>query len=327
VSATIIRGRNVYEALRKGVGLLNLPDAVEAASRNGATREWSGPVLTHIQRPWERVLFSPERDANPFFHFFEALWMLAGRNDVGFLERFNKRMVEYSDDGEVLHGAYGFRWREWFERDQLETIVEMLKTDLDTRRAVLTMWDPDSDLGHTGRDLPCNTQVFFKVREGRLRSSVVCRSNDMVWGAYGANAVHFSILHEYVAERVGVRMGPMYQLSDSFHVYTAGPGGELWNRLRATHLESRWPPDPYEQGMPTIAMESNGPAWHDDLELLFEAFDGAFVGATTFKSPWFRGVVKPMLAAFVARSPETARGILAADWRKAATEWLMRRKP
>ena len=57
----------------------------------------------------------------------------------------------------------------------------------------------------------------------------VCnRSNDMIWGAYGANAVHMSILMEYVAVAVNAPMGSYYQISDSFHIYE----NEQWDKIK-----------------------------------------------------------------------------------------------
>ena len=81
-------------------------------SRSGKVIEYPEPVMTTYKRPEERVLFYPSRDANPFFHLFEALWMLAGKNDLEYVSRFNSRMKDFSDDGKILNGAYGHRWRE-----------------------------------------------------------------------------------------------------------------------------------------------------------------------------------------------------------------------
>ena len=48
-------------------------------------------------------------------------------------------------------------------------------------------------------EIPCNTAIYFKVREGKLNMTVSNRSNDVIWGTFGANVVHMSILQEYVA--------------------------------------------------------------------------------------------------------------------------------
>ena len=50
-------------------------------------------------------------------------------------------------------------------------------------------------------------KYILKIKNGRLQMTVHCRSNDIIWGTYGANAVHFSILQEYVAARIGVDLG------------------------------------------------------------------------------------------------------------------------
>ena len=67
------------------------------------------------------------------------------------------------------------------------------------------MWDAKQDLSHRNesKDLPCNTHVYFSIREGFLDMTVCNRSNDLIWGCCGANAVHMSFLQEYVATMWG----------------------------------------------------------------------------------------------------------------------------
>src|SRR4051812_24359480 len=111
-----IRVRNVAHALTIGINAMQWPEVRNVSPRGSPTLEYPEPVITHYARPLERVLFSPDRDANPFFHFFEALWMLAGRDDVEFLAALLPRMQEFSDDGVRLAGAYGYRWKKmWYD--------------------------------------------------------------------------------------------------------------------------------------------------------------------------------------------------------------------
>src|SRR5690606_6235064 len=140
-----------------------------------------------------------ERDANPFLHFFESLWMLAGRNDVDYMTRLVRRFAAYSDDGKTFNGAYGYRWRKWFGRDQLQQIIGALRSNPQDRRCVLGMWDAGHDLGLQSADLPCNTHIYFRIQDDRLNMTVCNRSNDAIWGAVGANVVHMSFLQEYMA--------------------------------------------------------------------------------------------------------------------------------
>lgn len=223
MTAHLIHTRNVNTALRAGLHWLALAGQ-PAASRNGPVLVAPGPVITAYAAPQERVLFSALRDANPFFHLYECLWMLAGRNDAASVARYAKTMASFADDG-TLAGSYGYRWRRHFGFDQLQAIVEMLRKDPSTRRAVLSMFDPVTDLQHGAgsKDIPCNTAVYFDGTRGVLDMTVVNRSNDIVWGAYGANAVHMSFLQEVIACAAGLPLGTYYQFSNNFHSYTDRP--------------------------------------------------------------------------------------------------------
>ena len=67
-----IRGRNVNNIFP--LRLFHLKNSgIERSSRNGPTLEIMSPVAVQYDRPDERVLFSPERDANPLFHLFDCL--------------------------------------------------------------------------------------------------------------------------------------------------------------------------------------------------------------------------------------------------------------
>jgi hypothetical protein len=136
--------RTVSEALHNGLHAIRV-FGIAKPSRVGDVLVMPRPVMTEYQDPTNRVLFSPMRDANPFFHVMETLWMLAGRNDLPWLVRFNKRFASYSDDGGLTQpGAYGYRWRNYFGHDQLMDIILELKQNPDSRRVVLTMWDGGS---------------------------------------------------------------------------------------------------------------------------------------------------------------------------------------
>src|SRR5690348_14220472 len=148
----VIRGRNVHRILPVAVDILH-EAGVKRDSRNGSVYVVDGPVTTMYERPEERVVFWAERDANPFLHFYESLWMLGGRNDVRSLTRFTKNMGHFSDNGEVFNAAYGYRWRvaRYFNEnigiDQLRIIAQILQEDKNSRQCVLQIWDHALDLG------------------------------------------------------------------------------------------------------------------------------------------------------------------------------------
>ena len=220
--------RNVNYALPLGIKLIN-DYGVERPSRDGLTKEVPEPVTTVYLKPWERVLFSPIRDANPFFHFFESLWIFVGRQDVDWISEFNSQIHKYSDDGKIFHASYGHRLF-IHKGNQISKAIQMLKDNSGSRRVVLQIWDSEIDLAVEKNDIPCNDLIFLKIRDNKLNMTVCCRSNDLVFGTYGANAVHFAFLQEYIASMIGVGIGPYTQISDSYHSYITR---EDWNRVQA----------------------------------------------------------------------------------------------
>tara|TARA_R100000664_G_C2756180_1_gene143998 strand:+ start:973 stop:1950 length:978 start_codon:yes stop_codon:yes gene_type:complete len=318
--------RNVSEALAIGKDALE-SSGIEVETRNGLALEFPGPVVTTYTHSRERVLFYPERDANPYFHLMESLWMLAGRNDVEFIQNYNKRMVEYSDDGITSHGAYGYRWRTWFGKDQLEIAIFRLTTYPNDRRVVINMWDPIQDLHRSngGKDHPCNTQIFFWKRKSELHMTVVNRSNDMIWGAYGANAVHMSILQEYMASMTGCKVGDYYQFSNNLHAYV-----EPLKKLDGMQIDR----EPYltiaDDGLsyssPPIVSDPS--CFDEELQKWFIDEDlfnykNEFLGKTAamMRKSWHMWKQKNMSSAF-----KYAFKIEDRAWRKACVEWLKRRK-
>lgn len=262
--AQVIHVHNVNSALYKALDRVARYGYKEE-SRNGTAYVLPGLLVTSYLHPQQRVLFSPERDCNPFFHFFESLWMLAGRQDVSIPAHFASNMKNFSVDGLTFNAAYGFRWRRWFTGDgdstidQIRGVVCKLVESPNTRQAVINIWDPSLDLEDSpsnAKDRACNLNVVFTPRPPKngkgpfsLDMTVSNRSNDLVWGAYGANAVHFSMLHEFVAHAASMRVGVYNQVSANAHVYSAKLYGEkLWNALTEEHSnENGWLPKYVEQ--------------------------------------------------------------------------------
>lgn len=325
----VIITRNVHQALPTALSFLANSDYISREdSRNGEVLKCTQPVTTRYEKPSERVLFWEKRNANPFFHFMESLWMIAGRKDVKWISQFNKSFGQFSDDKKTFHGAYGDRWVNHFGVNQLQKIAEILRTNPKDRRAVLTMWDPEIDLGFEGLDFPCNTQIYFDATHGVLNMTVCCRSNDIVWGAYGANAVHMSFLQEVMASMIKIPVGMYWQLSNNWHGYikTLEPVMEI----ATGSIESC----PYETGevRPYPIMNVEPHIWFEDLNVFLE--NGPITG---FRDPFFRRVVTPIYQAWKAKeiveddyrwdhAIEIIQQCSASDWRKACHEWLIRNR-
>lgn len=318
--------RNVNQAFSEIFWKMKVLNLQPEQTRNGPAIVYPEMVTTVYTCPAERVLFHAGRDANPIFHLMESIWMLAGRNDVAFLKQFNQRMGDFSDDGRHFNAAYGYRWRKHFGHDQLEEVIRMLRKDPTTRQAVIQIWD-DADLVKKTKDKACNTQVIFDIRKDRLNMTVFNRSNDIWWGAYGANAVHFSFLQEFVAASTGHRMGVYRQVSNNFHLYT-----ELYDAKK--YIET--PPDAtqydhYANGaVRAIPIMLNG-----EYKLFLaecEMFcSDPFNENIHYANPFFEYVARPMAMISKVRKSKASDGryyaqkVRADDWRRAAFDWIDRR--
>lgn len=195
---------------------------VTADSRLGKVLKFPTPILIQFTQPRQRVLISRSRCPNPFFHLAEVFWMLSGSNRLKPVWLFNRGYQRYSDDGQVLNGAYGHRWRVAFNRDQLTEAVRLLAQDRISRRVVIQMWNV-TDLGKQSNDIPCHTHMYLWIEGSRLNLTVCNRSNDLVWGLFGSNFVHFTILQEWFTRCEGLRdtvkMGSYYVFSNNLHAY------------------------------------------------------------------------------------------------------------
>lgn len=308
---------------RDGVAMDTL---IEAFPRD--QRRWQYPyaVSTTYLNPMERVLFDQDRDCNPFFHFMESLWILAGRNDVAWLSQWLKTIGQYSDDGVIFHGAYGDRIN---RGEQLKKVIHRLRTETHTTRAVLQIYDHFLDADYHGKDLPCNTMVFLGVQNDKLNLTVANRSNDMIWGAYGANVVQFSMLQEYIAGQLGCGVGWYTQMSNNAHIY---PDTDVAKRLLAVRGVTAY--DPYDCGVDydvvvpyPLGVANNPPAWEADLKLFMYSHE-----TSEFTMPFFKYVAKPMQRAHLCYrvgdlygAHEEAQHIQASDWRLACCQWINRR--
>ena len=327
----VIHATGVNDALQKGIELIKT-SGKPIDSRNGMTIEVDAPVCISYINPRDRVMLNQVRDANPFFHLMESIWILGGRRDVEFLSYFNSRKGNYSDDGVTFNAAYGYRMRHRFGLDQVATVIDLLKVDRNTRQAIIQIWDP-TDLVSATLDKACNTQLIFRVRaDGRLDMTVYNRSNDMLWGAMGANMVQFSMLHEYVAAHTDIKIGTYHHITNALHIYTDGPGGELWDKVKHIYTSLSYPNELYNIRMNPKEMV----LFDNDITTMFNIMDvtknpGRCVTAL-YESDYFKDLIDPMLYVYYTYKESGAKialskvyKIKSSDWQMAASGWLRQR--
>lgn len=321
---------------------------VRTESRNGPVLALDGPICVTYESPTERVLFNPGRDCNPFFHLVEAMWMLAGRNDLSTLKHYVSTFGDFSDDGKTLNGAYGYRWRHGIvnrnspwetEVDQLNILINHLKSTPNTRRAVLQMWNVEDDLMKidSAKDVCCNLCVVFQTRETypgepfKLDMTVYNRSNDLVWGMLGANVVHFSFLQEYVALACGYEVGRYHQISNNLHFYPEKVNLERYLD-DCTDLYSCWESSGSETFRLPLFSENESSKFDAALKIYFTQSEGDNP-FTHEKGSFIGEVLIPATVAFSYHKNRNydgaisiANGISSSDWRTVCLEWLFKRK-
>lgn len=223
-------------------------DGENCAPRGKPIKELT-PVSFEFCNPLNRVTFLRGRTINPFFQLAESLWIISGRADVGFLDLFNKNMKNFSDDKVHFNAPYGERIRTWGVNaargqminpvDQLSDAYTKLSADKDTRQATLVISNPHYDNAsytlNGGLDIACNLVVTFKIRHDELNMMVVNRSNDIIYGLFGANLCQFSTIHELLANWLGVKVGTYVHVTDSLHTYLDSYGSGENERVLQNH--------------------------------------------------------------------------------------------
>lgn len=201
------------------------------------------PAVHEVLRPAEKLCSVPGRRANPFFNMAENMWILAGKGQAEWVCSFNNKLKEFQlDDGETdFNAPYGrrIRFANRYHKpnakinrynspdvrglpqvDQLLHCYESFRKDRDTRQAVVTLWNPIFDYHENNtKDRPCNTTIYFKIRDNKLHMTVSNRSNDLHLGLYGVNFVQFAHIQEFMAAALDCQIGQYVHLSDSLHIY------------------------------------------------------------------------------------------------------------
>ena len=185
-----------------------------------------------IMNPLQRIPYVKERELSIHYMVAELLWYLSGSDSTEWISNYSAFWSKISDDGKTANSAYGSRifrphdrvakaldagWTQW------DYIVNELKSDPDSRRAVVHIRSPqDSILANL--DVPCTLSLQFFLRNDKVHMVTSMRSSDVILGlAYDVPA--FTIFQELLAlqltEELGrpIGLGTYTHLSASLHVY------------------------------------------------------------------------------------------------------------
>ena len=193
------------------------------------TIELPEPLNIHVKNPFEDYMISP-------FNMFGEGAMRQYVNDLlngtenEFVYTYHDRLFDYPVGESEFKGdgdGNGI--------DQVEYIVEKLKTEPNSRRAEAITWFPPKD--DRSDNPPCLQRIQCFVRDGRLNMHVDFRSNDML-SALGANMYALVHLQKMIADRLEADVGWYSHTSVSAHMYHERDHEELMKYVKGLGLEA-----------------------------------------------------------------------------------------
>jgi len=303
---SVIIAPDINQVVCRAIRELKL-QGVDRPSRNGPTRSIARAELI-MTDPKARYLNLPGRESNIFQMIAETFWVMAGEDRISpFLEFFLPRAANYSDDGVTWRGAYGPRM---YAREQLEGVVRAFVNDgLDTRRAVLAIYNPELDspegLGVNynltkTKDLPCNNFINFWIDADKFfHMDVIQRSGDIIWGTGSINLYEFSFLQECVFNLVraatgdfGIQLGSYCQRVTNLHYYPEVVGKQVEAINEANPLFCHSPIyAPQEVGAIDLAGMDNAEDMRGFFSELYDMFAVLVVGGEENGSQRLAGIL------------------------------------
>ena len=152
----------------------------------------------------------------------ELLWFIAGDTNVGYLQRNGVTIWdEWADANGNLGPVYGYQWRNWPAPnggaiDQLKQVVESIKKNPDSRRLMVTAWNP-ADIPQMKLP-PCHALFQFYVADGKLSCQLYQRSADIFLGV-PFNIASYALLLQMVAQVTNLEPGEFIHTLGDAHLY------------------------------------------------------------------------------------------------------------
>lgn len=154
--------------------------------------------------------------------FVELLWFLRGDTNIRYLKD-NKVSIwdEWADANGDLGPVYGKQWRSWAAPDgrvidQITQVVNMIRSNPDSRRLIVSAWNP-ADVDQMALP-PCHCLFQFYVAEGRLSCQLYQRSADAFLGV-PFNIASYALLTHMMAQVTGLQPGDFVHTFGDAHLY------------------------------------------------------------------------------------------------------------
>ena len=152
----------------------------------------------------------------------ELLWFLKGETNIKYLKDNGVSIWdEWADENGELGPVYGYQWRSWPTRDggtldQISHLIDMIKKNPDSRRLIVTAWNP-ADVDKMALP-PCHSLFQFYVADGRLSCQLYQRSADIFLGV-PFNIASYALLTLMVAQVCGLKPGSFVHTFGDAHLY------------------------------------------------------------------------------------------------------------
>lgn len=197
----------LYPRLIEGI----LQQGKRVAPRGKATLEVS-PLVLVLEDPRQSLVLQKARRLNRAYAAVEKLGLVAGVEDPAMFCFYVNALREYVNPcTNTFDGAYGPR-----VANQLPHIYDLLRSDPDSRRAVISIYNTEDQ--HESNDVPCTLTLQFLLRNAHLDLLVNMRSSDLYLGLpYDVN--QFCFLQMVVANWIGARIGRYIHFAGSGHIY------------------------------------------------------------------------------------------------------------
>jgi thymidylate synthase len=153
---------------------------------------------------------------------YELLWFLKGDTNIGYLNE-NRVTIwdDWADDKGDLGPVYGHQWRSWPDGkggtiDQISQLIDMIRTSPDSRRLIVSAWNP-ADVPDMALP-PCHCLFQFYVADGRLSCQLYQRSADIFLGV-PFNIASYALLTHMIAQVCDLKVGDFVHTLGDAHLY------------------------------------------------------------------------------------------------------------
>ncbi len=153
---------------------------------------------------------------------YELLWFLKGDTNVKYLQEHGVSIWnEWADENGDLGPVYGHQWRSWPDHrggtiDQIQNVIDLIKHYPDSRRMLVTAWNP-ADISEMALP-PCHCLFQFYVADGRLSLQLYQRSADTFLGV-PFNIASYALLLQMMAQVTGLKAGDFIHTTGDTHLY------------------------------------------------------------------------------------------------------------